>query len=182
MTSRLDDLLAEFDFNEVHRMRIEVPPAKAIAAAKEATPGEMPLVRSLFALRSIPALFSRGRGLPAAKHRPLADQMIEFGFVPLIEAEDEIVLGFVGQPWKLSGGSMPRLSDADEWRAFDQPGYVKAAMNFRGSAGVLETETRIKATDAASRRQFARYWRLIRPGSGLIRRSWLRAAKRRAEH
>jgi hypothetical protein len=42
-------------------------------------------------------------------------------------------------------------------------------------------ETRIHATDPASPRRFARYWRMIRPGSGLIRRSWLHAAKGRAE-
>jgi hypothetical protein len=30
-------------------------------------------------------------------------------------------------------------------------------------------------------RTFAVYWRIIRPGSGIIRRSWLEAIKRRAE-
>lgn len=181
MTSRLDDFIAQFDVNEVHQTSISVPPSLALAAAKAATPAEMPLVRALFALRSLPALLTRGRGLPADKGRPLAEQMLEFGFVTLADEEDELVLGFVGQPWKLSGGSMPRLT-ANEWRAFDEPGHVKAVMNFRAAGGVLETETRIKATDPVSRKRFARYWRLIRPGSGLIRRSWLRAAKRRAEH
>jgi hypothetical protein len=177
----IDEFMPEWDFNEVHRTRVAAPPAGALAAAKEATPGEMPLVRALFALRSVPALVTRGRGLPAATGRSLAEQMLEFGFVPLADDRDEVVLGFVGQPWRLSGGSMPRLGSADEWRAFDRPGYVKAVMNFRAHGGLLETETRIRATDAASRRRFARYWRVIRPGSGLIRRAWLRAAKRRAE-
>lgn len=173
----IDEFLADFDFNEVHRTRAG---PGAVAAAKAATPGEMPLVRLLFALRSGPALLMRGRGLPRVKDRSLAEQMVEFGFVPLAESDDEMVLGFVGQPWKVYGGSMPRLRSPDEWRAFDEPGYVKAVMNFRAADGRLETETRIKATDADSRRRFARYWRLIRPGSGLIRRSWLRAARRRA--
>lgn len=211
--SRLDEVLPEYDFVERHRVAVRSP-AAALAGAKTATPGEMPLVRALFALRSVPALLTRGRGLPAEKGRPLVEQMVEFGFVPLAEGEDEVVLGFTGQPWKLSGGSMPRLGSADAWKAFDQPGYVKAVISFRAyvdpsastgrfrrtrgpsphvlnrgtasgvagaAAGVLETETRIQATDPASRRRFARYWRLIRPGSGLIRRSWLRAAKRRSE-
>lgn len=177
--SLIDEFLPEFDFNEVHRARVPST-AGAVAAAKDATPGEMPLVRLLFALRSGPALLTRGRGLPRAKDRSLAAQMVEFGFVPLAETDDEIVLGFVGQPWKVYGGSMPRLHSAEEWRGFAEPGYVKAVMNFREAGGQLETETRIKATDPASRRRFARYWRLIRPGSGLIRRSWLRAASRRA--
>jgi hypothetical protein len=58
-------------------------------------------------------------------------------------------------------------------------------MNFRvepqGEGTLLTTETRVLATDPASRRRFRRYWLVIRAGSGLTRRSWLRAAKRRAE-
>jgi hypothetical protein len=45
---------------------------------------------------------------------------------------------------------------------------------------VLATETRVAALDDAARRSFARYWRLIRPFSGLIRRRWLLAGARRA--
>ena len=183
--SRLDELLPDYDFGERHFRRVGVAPATALAAVASATPGEMPLLRFLFALRSGPALLTRGRGLPADRARPLAEQMVEFGFVPLADADDEFVLGFVGQPWKLSGGTMPHLSSADEWIAFAEPGYVKAVMNFRaeavGGASTLETETRIAATDVRSRRRFGRYWVVIRPWSGLIRRSWLNAAKRRAE-
>jgi len=45
----------------------------------------------------------------------------------------------------------------------------------------VTTETRVYATDPASVRKFARYWRVIYPGSALIRRMWLGAIKRRAE-
>jgi hypothetical protein len=45
----------------------------------------------------------------------------------------------------------------------------------------LTTETRVYATDASSRRRFAGYWRVIYPGSALIRRMWLRAVRERAE-
>jgi hypothetical protein len=47
--------------------------------------------------------------------------------------------------------------------------------------GSLSTETRVHIEDPGSRRKFARYWRVVRPFSGLIRVSILRAAKRRAE-
>jgi hypothetical protein len=46
---------------------------------------------------------------------------------------------------------------------------------------LLTTETRVYATDPAARRRFARYWRVIYPGSSLIRRMWLRAIRKRAE-
>ena len=176
----LDDALPRYDFVERHAIEVDAPPERALAAAKEVTLRELPLVRSLFALRSLPALLVRGRGLPSARDRPLAEQMIEFGFVALAESDDEIVLGFLGQPWRLVGGSMPSVGPA-EWRAFDAPGYAKAAANFHAAGGRLTTETRVLLTDPASRRAFRRYWLVIRPFSGLIRRAWLHAAKRRGE-
>lgn len=181
----LEEALPEYEFAARHHEHVTASPERALAAAKDATPAEMRLVRTLFALRSLPARLTRGGGLPADPRRSLAAQMVEFGFVPLAEDEREVVLGFVGQPWRLSGGSMPRFGTAREWLAFAERGYVKAAMSFwavpEGLGTRLKTETRIHATDSVSRRRFARYWRVIRPGSGLIRRSWLRAAKRRAE-
>lgn len=177
--SRLDEFLPEYEFVERHAVRVTASPREAVAAAKAATPAEMPMLRTLFALRSLPGLVRRGRGLPSAKDRSLAEQMIGFGFVPLCDDEDEVVLGFVGQPWRVTGGSMPRLASAAEWLAFDEPGHVKAVMNFRSDGTQLTTETRVHATDERSRRRFARYWRLIRPFSGLIRRVWLRAAAKR---
>jgi hypothetical protein len=183
--SRLDELLPKFDVETVHSRRVEASPAAALAAVRAATPGEMPLLRLLYALRSAPALLSRRRGLPRKKDRPQWAQMLESGFVSLIDGEDEIVLGYAGQPWKLSGGSPPRVSSAAAWERFATPGYVKAVMSFRAEAAdggaLLTTETRVLATDESSRRRFGCYWRVIRVGSSAIRRSWLRAAARRAE-
>ena len=48
------------------------------------------------------------------------------------------------------------------------------------AACTLTTETRVYATDASTRRRFALYWRVIYPGSALIRRMWLRAIAHRA--
>ncbi len=68
-----------------------------------------------------------------------------------------------------------------------RPDYAKVAFNFlvgesAGAAGVtVTTETRIYALSPATRKSFAGYWRVIGPGSALIRRLWLRAIKRRAE-
>ena len=45
----------------------------------------------------------------------------------------------------------------------------------------ISTETRVYADDAAAIHRFAIYWRLIHPGSDIIRRMWLRAIKERAE-
>jgi len=75
-----------------------------------------------------------------------------------------------GRPWQLLGGLGAR-----------EGSRAKVALDFRAEGGELSTETRIWLTDAAARRRFRAYGIVVRPFSGLVRRSWLRAAKRRAE-
>ena len=181
----LDDFLPVWDARERHSCPVAAPPERVYEAVRAVTPGEVPLVRLLFALRSLPARLGGGGSLPADKDEPLLDQLLGFGFTLLAESDAEVVVGLIDQAWKLTGGETVRAEDARRFVEFDRPGFIKAAMSFsvreeRGGT-TLETETRVLATDPASRRKFARYWRVIRPGSGVVRRSWLKAAKRRAE-
>ena len=85
----------------------------------------------------------------------------------------------------------PDGQDGREWtpeafRDLAEDGYAKAAMNFRmldeGDGHTrLVTETKVFATDRWTTRRFAVYWRLIYPGSSLIRTMWLKAIRERAE-
>jgi hypothetical protein len=184
--TRLAELLPAYDFNEVHVRWVEAPPERVYEAIKDVTAGEMPLVRLLFAIRSLPGKLTGKGQLPAAKHESLYEQMLEFGFTVLDEQPArELVVGIVDQAWKLDGGETAVMRGRGDFLAFSEPGFIKAAMSFELSEEAggthLRTETRVQATDPNARRKFGRYWRLIRPGSGAIRRSWLRAAKRRAE-
>jgi hypothetical protein len=181
----LDRIVPRYEFEEVHKISVDAPPGQTLEAAELATPGEMPLVRLLFAVRSLPAKLARKRGLSTERTSPLLGQMLGSGFVPLArEPGLEVVAGVIAAPWKVGRSPVP-LSGAAEFAAFDEPGYMKATMNFSvvslDGHTELRTETRVLTTDPASRRAFRRYWRIVRSGSGLIRRSWLRAAKRRAE-
>jgi hypothetical protein len=76
--------------------------------------------------------------------------------------------------------------DPERFREFSEPGWAKAAFNFRveevEGRTVLTTVTRVFCTDEGARRRFRRYWMLIRPGSGAIRVAWLRAIRRRGGH
>ena len=109
------------------------------------------------------------------------------GFVLLGEVpERELVMGTIGQFWKLWGGKRLTMSNAGAFVAFAQPGYAKAAMNFLlhaqlSDAVVVRTETRVYVPDPGIRRKFTVYWLSIYPGVALIRRSWLAAIKHRAE-
>ena len=181
----LDDFVPEAEFVEVHETSVAAAPATALAAAKAVEPREMPLTRVLFAVRLLPAaLARREQGLSTS--RPLYEQLLGEGFRELAEDPGhEVVVGVVGRFWSLRHGSPIHLDEPRDFLEFDEPGYAKAVLGLAAEPGDrgarLRTETRVVTTDAASRRAFGRYWRIVRPGSGLIRREWLRAAKRRAE-
>lgn len=183
----LDRFLPTYDFNEVHSAVIRAGPDRVFHAIKSMTPSEMPLVRLLFVMRGLPARLAGRRPIQVVGERAILDQALNGGFVLLAEIPNqELVLGTVGQFWTLRGGPSPVISTPQEFIRFDSPGYAKAAMNFSfspaGAVGVrLVTETRILALDPESKRKCARYWRVIYPGSALIRRMWLRAIKCRAE-
>ena len=176
----LDEFLPSYDFNEVHSVTTTAPPAAVMEAIRALTPLEVPVLVALMALRSGPGLLRRRR--PSLRG-PLLEGFRKAGFVELRAAPDELVFGGIGRFWRPSGG-LRRVEPA-RFREFAEAGFAKAVFNFQversGVRTMLRTETRIAATDEHARRRFARYWRLIHPGSALIRMAWLRAIRRRAE-
>ena len=131
---------------------------------------------------------ARIRRTPFAGPAPLLEQFLAGGFLLLADSPDqELVLGTVGQFWKLRGGPVAHVSTAREFGAFYRADHAKAALNisvhpWHVDQGVrLRTETRVHIVDPGSRRRFARYWRVISSGSALIRRQWLLAIKTHAE-
>ena len=183
----LTEFLRAYDHTEVHSISVKADPHRCFDAVKHLTPSELsPLVHILFAIRSFPARLKGGGGQLVAT-KPIVEQILGRGFIRLAEDDDrELVLGTIGRFWQLAGRSCPHLDNPQAFVAFDRPGYAKAAMNFyvdaqRDGSTIVSTETRIRATDAAARRKFARYWRIVHPGSALIRRIWLKAIKQRAE-
>ena len=177
----LDEFLPEYDVREVHSAAVAAPPELVIETALRLTWRDVPLFAALMAVRSVPTLLAGHR--PSASHA-IVDDFRRAGFVALAERPDELVFGAVGRFWKPTGG-LRRLGPAD-FSAFGEPGFAKTAFNFQAvpdlrNTARLTTETRVLATDPAARRSFLRYWRVIHPGSALIRRVWLRAIRRQAE-
>ena len=178
----LDELLPEFDVNEVHSAEVPGEPAAALAAARAVTPKEIRLMGALMGLRSLPGRIKR-TPIVTKPDEPFLEQALGLGFVLLGERPDELVVGAIGKFWSPAGNRPIRIAGPEDFLAFDEPGFAKAVMNVtvRGQASgtLISTETRIAGTDPGATRRFRLYWLLIGPWSGLIRREWLRAARLR---
>jgi len=182
--THLDEFAPAYQFHESHEIHIAAPEERVYQAVNEVTANEIFLFRTLTWIRRL------GRAGPesildAPEEQPLLDVATRTSFLTLAEEPSrEVLVGtLVVAPADLT---IPPEPTPSWFKALDRPGFAKATMNFRVEAAapgrcVLTTETRVYATDGASRRRFAAYWRVIYPGSSLIRRMWLRAIKRRAE-
>lgn len=184
-TTLLDGFVPAYQFGEFHSIRIEAPRERVYTAIREVTADEVTLFHTLTWIRRV------GRPGPESilnvpPHQPLLDVALRTSFLKLAEEPNrEIVLGtLVAAP---KGARLKRDATPEDFKALHGPGLALGAINFRledaGSGEtVLTTETRICATDASVRKKLAAYWRVIYPGSALIRLMWLRAIKRRAEN
>jgi hypothetical protein len=179
--TRLDEFIPVWQFGERHTITVAAPPARVFEAIRNVRANEISLFKTLTWIR-------RGgrRGpesiLNAGDSVPLLAVATRNGFIYLAdEAPRELVIGtVVVAPPGGRGALSPQT-----FKAQLAPGFALAAMNFRvtpdGTGGSLvSTETRVFANNPAARRRFGRYWRLIYPGSALIRRMWLHAVERRA--
>jgi len=159
----LDELLPGYDVHEVHAVALRVEPERAVAALLELPIDADPLVRALFRVRGLRS----GRSRDA---RSIGDSLRRLGFAEIARAPGEVVLGGSGRPWR-PRERIARFADP-------RPGTVRIAVDFRSDGERVSTETRIAATDAAARRAFLRYWRVVGPFSAFTRRRWLAALQR----
>lgn len=168
----LDDLVpSPAQFGSQSELVIRAGPQAVWEELTSIKMGSLPQTRALEALRYLPLrLVGRGGRPPAAttylEHLPIP-------IVSLTPGVSQISAG-LSQAWKLLSGRRPPELDARALREWDEPGWIKVAMEFRlrsvPGGTLLTTETRVDATDPRTRSAFGRYWHLIRPASAHIRR------------
>jgi hypothetical protein len=182
--TRLDEFAPVYQFSETVAIPVRASADEVYDALFRVTAAEVPLYRTLVWIRR------GGASGPESILNPPDDESLigvatRTSFLALAEVPGrEYVMGAVvmaPEGTRLAAGPTPA-----SFKALTRPGFAKAVMSFRiepqGPAYcLLRTETRVYATDPASRDVFARYWRVITPGSLLIRHMWLRAIKVRAE-
>ena len=157
--SKLDAIMPRWQFVERHEIRIAAPQERIYSSIRNVTASEIRFFQLLTSIRCMGRCREKESILNAPAVKPILDVALGSGFRMLADdAPREVVIG-------------SRVA----------PGTF-AVMNFRvEGGGLLTTETRVFSRTDDARRKFAIYWRFIRPGSGIIRRSWLEAIKRRAE-
>ncbi|HUK67261.1 MAG TPA: hypothetical protein VLW50_00645 [Streptosporangiaceae bacterium] len=181
----IDQLLPRYDFAIVHAQVFGVPPEVCLRAARNLDLFGHPAIRVLVDSWALPQRAARrltgrrdgGDRLPAATFR--VEDMTRCGWDLLGEDPSEIVLGQISRPWKAASGAAGPAAAPAAFAAYDKPGYAKIALSLRAdprgtTSSILTMETRVALTDPASLRRFRRYWMVIGPFSGLLRRVALR--------
>jgi hypothetical protein len=178
----LDPFLPRPEIAERHRIRVAAPAELTWAAARELDLGRSRLIRAIFRGRE---LMMRGTRAPQPVPRPFLQQVLDLGWVVLAEEPGRgMALGAVTRPWESDvrfEGVRP-----EEFRGFSEPRYVKIAWTLQvdplgAEASEFVTETRAAATDGEARARFRRYWAVVSPGVGLIRRAMVRQVRADAE-
>ena len=181
--SLLDRFMPRYEVAERHHIRVSAPAAITWATAGDLSLQSSAVVRAIFRAREI-ALRTR-ETVGSERASGLLAEMRSLGWRVLAEVPGrEVVLGAVTQPWLAD--VVFRGLPPDEFRDFDEPGYVKIAWTLRAdplspTESMFRTETRVMTTDPASRRKFRWYWARFSPGIVLIRYALQRTVKTDAE-
>ena len=125
--------------------------------------------------------------LNAPGTQPILDVAIRTGFPAAARSIRHPTSSSERWSWRRPASGPARHVDTGaDFMALTQPGFGKATMNFRiddlgNGTTRVDTETRVLATDTVALKRFTPYWRTIFPGSWILRATWLRAIKTRAE-
>jgi len=181
---QLDVFMPIYQFDEQYEIPVHATADRIYRAVLDVSADEVPFYRTLAWIR---------RGMTSGPESmlnppdgvPLVTVATRTSFVKLADVPGkELVIGTVviAPP----GVLLALASDPSSFTALDQPGFAKAAIAFlitpqADGWALLRTDTRVWATDPESCDRFARYWRVIAPGSAITRLMWLRAIKVRAE-
>lgn len=177
----IERYLPTYDVRDYHEAQVATPAATAYAVLRSLDLTQSWTVQALFAIRSLPGRLC-GRTPPPLPSGTFLEQTLAIGWVVLEEEPgQELVAGAVTQPWKpvVTFRGLPPA----EFLRFAQPGFTKivwaiAARPVTPDVSVMSLETRVLATDPASRRKFRLYWCIVSPGVRLLRRVALHLARR----
>lgn len=186
---QIDGLMPTYSFNELHEVRIKASPDEVKEVFRVTGVNDIPIVHLLMKIRGI-ADEDVDLSDRASSNKAGTDTFTTPDFNFFVVAPDEYIAVMILKPTMISGNkekpAPPEISTLEQFIAFNEPGYMKVAINFRiigieNKETLLTTETRVDGTTKTDSYVFGRYWRVVYPGSAIIRRVWLDTIKKKAE-
>lgn len=178
----INQMLPEYASNEYHERIINASPETIKEAFRITCVGDIPVVHLLMKIRGI----AEEKDMSGEVSKTEAETGIlktpDFDWI-IVDSIECITFMIINVSTKTPP---PVLTTIEQFNAFNEPGYNKVAVNFcfkplGNGQTLVSTETRNFAQTPSDNRQFARYWRVIYPGSALIRRVWLDTLAKKAE-
>lgn len=187
---KIDDLLPDYSFGEYHEVSLDASVDKAKHTLQTTGVSAIPVIHLLMKIRGIADEKDMSDIVANNQANSETFSTPDFNFFMVDPAEYISVM--IMKASVIAGGSKklpapPEISKLEQFTAFNNPGYVKVAINFRfisldKQKTLLSTETRVQGTTSGDSRLFGLYWRIIYPGSAIIRRVWLDTIKKIAEN
>lgn len=179
--TRLDEFMPEYQFFERHWARIHARPEPVMRAVRQSTFSDMKSLVALLKVRQA-VLRQSSHNFGDWLDKPVLDAFSASGYL-FGGGEREIAMFGVAN---VRENRRPELRTLQEFADYREQGAVKMAYGFNvadagGGWSTITAETRVLALGDDTRRGMGRYWRLIVPGSGLLRLQWLDGIRRRAE-
>lgn len=186
---QLDGLMPVYTFNELHDVRIKASPDEVKEVFRVTGVNDIPIVHLLMKIRGI-ADEDVDLSDRASNNLVGSDTVSTPDFNFFVVSPDEWITVMILKSVIITNNSNqpapPEISTLEQFRTFNEPGYVKVAVNFRfistnSNETIVTTETRNNGITSKDNRAFGCYWRVVYPGSAIIRRVWLDTIKKKAE-
>lgn len=186
---KIDKLMPDYAFNEIHKVEVKASSEKAKQVLQTTGVNDIPAAHLLMKIRGI-ADDDVDMSDRAANNIAGPDTISTPDFNFFVVSPDEWITVMILKSVIITNNSRqpepPEIKSLEQFMAFNEPGYIKVTVNFRfipdgmGNT-LLTTETRNSGITPKDNRIFGYYWRIIYPGSAIIRRVWLDTIKKRAE-
>ena len=187
---QIDGLMPTYSFNEFHEVRINSSLEKIKQVLQVTGVKDIPAARLLMGIRGI-ADEDVDLSDRASNNLVGSDTISTPDFNFFVVSPNEWITVMILKSVIITNNSNqpapPNITTLEQFRAFNKPGYVKVAVNFRfistnSNETIVTTETRNNGITRKDNRVFGYYWRIIYPGSAIIRRVWLDTIKKKVEN
>lgn len=178
---KIDSIMPYYSFNEYHEVIIQASPEKVKAVLKTMKVRDIPIVDLLMRIRGLPADKEEKEKLTQINQNEGTFRTPDFNYFE-VDSTELIALLLVKTSAKTD---TPKIKSIQQFLDFDKTGYIKVALNFRiiplgDGRTLVTTETRNHGLAPNDRNIFGRYWKVIYPGSAIIRRLWLDTLAKKA--